>query len=206
MNHPGRAGRDQPARDGRPGAVAHRVAAGRRRPAACRLRARFRSAAAWATSSARSSSSGSSGRSRASTRAPRCWRRRGARPRRRDMAERIRYVARRRARTSRGRAGHGRRSSFTPRSITSTGSDALLAAVRARPRAPRGVLYLDEYVGPARDEWTWRHLLALERRVPVSAGGRAPDEDHPAADQRRGPHRGSRLLGHPGGRRRSTCA
>jgi SAM-dependent methyltransferase len=35
--------------------------------------------------------------------------------------------------------------------------DALLAAVR-RALAPRGVLYLDEYVGPARDEWTWRHL------------------------------------------------
>jgi O-antigen biosynthesis protein len=35
----------------------------------------------------------------------------------------------------------------------------LLADVR-RALAPRGVLYLDEYVGPARDEWTWRHLLA----------------------------------------------
>ncbi len=35
----------------------------------------------------------------------------------------------------------------------------LLADVR-RALAVRGVLYLDEYVGPARDEWTWRHLLA----------------------------------------------
>ena len=37
--------------------------------------------------------------------------------------------------------------------------DALMAAV-GRALAVRGVLYLDEYVGPARDEWTWRHLLA----------------------------------------------
>ncbi len=35
----------------------------------------------------------------------------------------------------------------------------LLADVR-RSLAPRGVLYLDEYVGPARNEWTWRHLFA----------------------------------------------
>lgn len=47
----------------------------------------------------------------------------------------------------------------------------LLADVR-RCLVARGVLYLDEYVGPARDEWTWRHLLAwnavyraLPRRV-----------------------------------------
>jgi SAM-dependent methyltransferase len=35
--------------------------------------------------------------------------------------------------------------------------------------APRGVLYLDEYVGPARGEWTWRDLLrwnAAYRRLP----------------------------------------
>ena len=35
--------------------------------------------------------------------------------------------------------------------------------------APRGILYLDEYVGPARSEWTWRHLLEwnlVYRRVP----------------------------------------
>jgi SAM-dependent methyltransferase len=35
--------------------------------------------------------------------------------------------------------------------------------------APKGILYLDEYVGPARDEWTWRHLLAwnrIYRRLP----------------------------------------
>ncbi|MEP6994899.1 MAG: class I SAM-dependent methyltransferase [Acidobacteriota bacterium] len=25
--------------------------------------------------------------------------------------------------------------------------------------APRGILYLDEFAGPARNEWTWRHLL-----------------------------------------------
>ena len=25
--------------------------------------------------------------------------------------------------------------------------------------APRGILYLDEYAGPSRTEWTWRHLL-----------------------------------------------
>ena len=45
----------------------------------------------------------------------------------------------------------------------------LLADVR-RALAPRGVLYLDEYVGPARDEWTWRHLLewnAVYRTVPA---------------------------------------
>jgi SAM-dependent methyltransferase len=34
----------------------------------------------------------------------------------------------------------------------------LLGLVR-RALKPRGILYLDEYVGPARDEWTWRHLL-----------------------------------------------
>jgi SAM-dependent methyltransferase len=48
--------------------------------------------------------------------------------------------------------------------------DALLASVR-RALAPRGVLYLDEYVGPARDEWTWRHLLAwnaVYRSLPAS--------------------------------------
>ena len=48
--------------------------------------------------------------------------------------------------------------------------DSLLAAVR-RALAPRGVLYLDEYVGPSRDEWTWRHLLAwnaVYRSLPAS--------------------------------------
>ena len=43
-----------------------------------------------------------------------------------------------------------------------------LGLVRAA-LAPRGVLYLDEYVGPARGEWTWRHLArwnALYRRLP----------------------------------------
>jgi len=37
--------------------------------------------------------------------------------------------------------------------------------------APGGVLYLDEYVGPARDEWTWRHLLrwnAVYRSLPAA--------------------------------------
>jgi SAM-dependent methyltransferase len=29
--------------------------------------------------------------------------------------------------------------------------------------ARHGILYLDEYVGPARDEWTWRHLFAWNR-------------------------------------------
>jgi len=44
----------------------------------------------------------------------------------------------------------------------------LLGLVR-RALRPRGVLYLDEYVGPARGEWTWRHLLrwnAIYRRLP----------------------------------------
>lgn len=37
---------------------------------------------------------------------------------------------------------------------------------------PRGILYLDEYVGPARDEWTWRHLLQwnlVYRTLPAAA-------------------------------------
>jgi SAM-dependent methyltransferase len=34
----------------------------------------------------------------------------------------------------------------------------LLELVRAA-LAPRGVLYFDEYVGPSRGEWTWRHLV-----------------------------------------------
>ena len=29
--------------------------------------------------------------------------------------------------------------------------------------APRGVLFLDEYVGPSRDEWSWRHLARWNR-------------------------------------------
>jgi SAM-dependent methyltransferase len=33
-----------------------------------------------------------------------------------------------------------------------------LALVRESLK-PRGILYLDEYVGPARTEWTWRHLV-----------------------------------------------
>jgi len=37
-----------------------------------------------------------------------------------------------------------------------------LGLVRAA-LSPRGVLYLDEYVGPARGEWTWRHLLRWNR-------------------------------------------
>jgi SAM-dependent methyltransferase len=44
----------------------------------------------------------------------------------------------------------------------------LLGLVRAA-LSPRGILYLDEYTGPARGEWTWRHLLrwnALYRRLP----------------------------------------
>ena len=43
-----------------------------------------------------------------------------------------------------------------------------LGLVRAA-LAPRGILYLDEYVGPARGEWTWRHLArwnARYRRLP----------------------------------------
>ncbi len=45
---------------------------------------------------------------------------------------------------------------------------AFLGLVRAA-LAPHGVLYLDEYAGPARDEWTWRHLVrwnAAYRRLP----------------------------------------
>jgi SAM-dependent methyltransferase len=34
----------------------------------------------------------------------------------------------------------------------------LLGLVRSA-LSPRGILYLDEYVGPSRREWTWRHLL-----------------------------------------------
>ena len=39
-----------------------------------------------------------------------------------------------------------------------------------RSLRPGGILYVDEYVGPARDEWTWRDLLrwnALYRRLPA---------------------------------------
>lgn len=35
--------------------------------------------------------------------------------------------------------------------------------------SPKGILYLDEYVGPSRNEWTWRHLFAwnrIYRRLP----------------------------------------
>ncbi len=38
-----------------------------------------------------------------------------------------------------------------------------------RALSPRGILYLDEYVGPSRDEWTYRHLFAwnrIYRRLP----------------------------------------
>lgn len=38
----------------------------------------------------------------------------------------------------------------------------LLGLVRGA-LAPRGILYLDEYVGPARDEWNWRHLARWNR-------------------------------------------
>jgi SAM-dependent methyltransferase len=38
----------------------------------------------------------------------------------------------------------------------------LLGLVRGA-LAPGGILYLDEYVGPARDEWTWRHLARWNR-------------------------------------------
>lgn len=47
---------------------------------------------------------------------------------------------------------------------------AFLGLVRGA-LSPRGLLYLDEYVGPARGEWTWRHLLRwnrLYRRLPRS--------------------------------------
>ena len=40
--------------------------------------------------------------------------------------------------------------------------DALLGLVRAA-LAPRGILWFDEYVGPARHEWTWRHLWRWNR-------------------------------------------
>lgn len=46
----------------------------------------------------------------------------------------------------------------------------LLSTVR-RALQPRGILYLDEYVGPARDEWTWAHLLkwnAVYRTLPAA--------------------------------------
>jgi len=47
----------------------------------------------------------------------------------------------------------------------------ILGLVR-RALKPSGVLYVDEYVGPARGEWTWRHLLrwnALYRTLPAAA-------------------------------------
>ena len=46
----------------------------------------------------------------------------------------------------------------------------LLGLVR-RALKPRGILYVDEYVGPARDEWSWRHLLRwnlVYRRLPAA--------------------------------------
>jgi len=46
----------------------------------------------------------------------------------------------------------------------------LLALVR-RSLKPRGILYVDEYVGPARDEWSWRHLARwnfVYRRLPAA--------------------------------------
>lgn len=46
----------------------------------------------------------------------------------------------------------------------------ILALVR-RALKPRGILYFDEYVGPSRDEWTWRDLARwnfLYRRLPAS--------------------------------------
>ena len=39
----------------------------------------------------------------------------------------------------------------------------LLGLVR-RALNPGGILYLDEYVGPARHEWTWRHLIEWNLR------------------------------------------
>ena len=39
---------------------------------------------------------------------------------------------------------------------------ALLALVRAA-LVPRGILWFDEYVGPARDEWAWGHLWRWNR-------------------------------------------
>jgi hypothetical protein len=41
-----------------------------------------------------------------------------------------------------------------------------------RALAPRGILYVDEYVGPSRDEWGWRHLLrwnVVYRSLPAAA-------------------------------------
>jgi len=43
-----------------------------------------------------------------------------------------------------------------------TGLGALLGQVRAALR-PDGILYLDEYVGPSRDEWSWRDLVRWNR-------------------------------------------
>jgi SAM-dependent methyltransferase len=43
-----------------------------------------------------------------------------------------------------------------------TGLDALLGQVREALR-PDGILYLDEYVGPSRNEWSWRDLLRWNR-------------------------------------------
>jgi SAM-dependent methyltransferase len=40
---------------------------------------------------------------------------------------------------------------------------ALLALVRAA-LVPGGILWFDEYVGPARGEWTWRHLWRWNRQ------------------------------------------
>jgi SAM-dependent methyltransferase len=46
----------------------------------------------------------------------------------------------------------------------------ILGLVR-RALKPSGILYVDEYVGPARGEWTWRHLLRWNlsyRALPAS--------------------------------------
>jgi O-antigen biosynthesis protein len=43
-----------------------------------------------------------------------------------------------------------------------TGLESLLGQVRQALR-PDGILYLDEYVGPSRDEWSWRDVLRWNR-------------------------------------------
>ena len=52
--------------------------------------------------------------------------------------------------------------------------DRLPEFLRLARRAlkPRGILYLDEYVGPSRDEWSWRHLARwnlVYRALPAAA-------------------------------------
>ena len=81
------------------------------------------------------------------------------------------------------------RSSSTPRSTTSTASTRWRFCC-ARALEPDGLLYLDEYVGPSRDEWSLADELRLELALLPSAEERPSGRAHPPADQLRGSDRG----------------